>query len=90
MLAGDIVLNDYIELLKQNIKIPKGPLSEREGQILKYLAEGIISKEIAQLCSISVSTVDTHKKHIMEKLDMYTIAELTKYAIREGLTSIDV
>lgn len=65
------------------------PLSGREREVLQLLAEGLTSKEIAARLGLAVSTVDTHRKQIMAKLDLRTIAELTKYAVREGLTSIE-
>jgi DNA-binding NarL/FixJ family response regulator len=61
-------------------------LSDRESQVLQLVAEGRSTKEIAGELSITVKTVDTHRQHIMDKLGIRTIAELTKYAVREGLT----
>jgi DNA-binding NarL/FixJ family response regulator len=52
------------------------------------MAEGKTSKEIAGQLNLSVKTIETHRMKIMEKLDIHTVAELTKYAIREGLTSL--
>lgn len=57
--------------------------------MLRLIAEGKSSKEIAAILGIAVATVDTYRRQIMEKLGLRTIAELTKYAIREGLTSAD-
>jgi DNA-binding NarL/FixJ family response regulator len=65
------------------------PLSAREREVLQLLAEGKSSKEIASVLEIAVATVETHRRQIMEKLNLHTIAELTKYAIREGLTSAE-
>jgi DNA-binding NarL/FixJ family response regulator len=62
-------------------------LSVREREVLQLVAEGKSSKEIATILQIAVPTVETHRRQIMEKLSLRTIAELTKYAIREGLTS---
>jgi two-component system, NarL family, response regulator NreC len=62
-------------------------LSGREREVLQLIAEGKTSKEIAATLDIAVPTVETHRRQIMAKLDVRTIAELTKYAIREGLTS---
>ncbi len=53
------------------------------------LAEGKTTKEIATSLNISVKTIETHRKQMMDKLDIHSIAELTKYAIREGLTSLE-
>jgi len=63
------------------------PLSTREREVLQLIAEGKSSKEIATTLGIAVTTVETHRRQLMEKLHLRTIAELTKYAIREGLTS---
>ena len=62
-------------------------LGKRERQVLQLLAEGNRSSSIADRLSISVATVDTHRRNIMRKLDLHTVAELTKFAIREGVTS---
>jgi DNA-binding NarL/FixJ family response regulator len=64
-------------------------LSPKEREVLQLLAEGLSSKEIAGKLGVSVKTVDTHRQHIMEKLSLRSIAELTKYAIREGITTVD-
>jgi DNA-binding NarL/FixJ family response regulator len=65
------------------------PLSIREREVLQLVAEGKSSKEIGVILQIAVPTVETHRRQIVEKLNLRTIAELTKYAIREGLTSTD-
>jgi DNA-binding NarL/FixJ family response regulator len=64
-----------------------GSLGKREMQVLQLLAEGNRSSSIAEKLSISVATVDTHRRNIMRKLDLHTVAELTKFAIREGIVS---
>lgn len=64
-------------------------LSPREREVLQLLAEGNASKEIASRLNLSVATVESHRRQIVEKLDIHSIAQLTKYAIREGLTSTD-
>ncbi len=64
-------------------------LSRREREVLQLIAEGKGTKEIARRLFLSVKTVETHRKKIMEKLNLYSVAELTKYAIREGLTSLE-
>jgi len=63
-------------------------LSPRESEILKQIADGKNVKEIADELRISVKTVETHRQHIKEKLGLFTIAELTKFAIRAGLPSL--
>jgi two-component system NarL family response regulator len=63
-------------------------LGSRERQVLALLAEGKRSSDIASALHISVATVEAHRRNIMRKLDLHTVAELTKYAIRQGLTSL--
>ena len=63
-------------------------LSQREREVLQLLAEGKSSKEIATCLAVAIPTVETHRRQIMNKLNLRTIAELTKYAVREGLTSV--
>ena len=65
-----------------------GGLSDREREVLQLLAEGRSSKESAQLLHVSVKTIDSHRRQIMQKLELGSIAELTKYAIRSGLTNL--
>ena len=64
-------------------------LTPREREILKLLAEGYTSPEIAELLHLSVKTVSAHRQRIMEKLDLHRPAELIKYAIRKGLVETD-
>lgn len=64
-------------------------LSEREREVLQMMAEGKGTKEIAADLHLSAKTVETHRQHLMDKLDMYSVAELTKFAIRQGLTTLD-
>ena len=68
---------------------PDDPLTQRERQVLQLLAEGLSSKGIASSLGIAVTTVETHRRQIMAKLNLRTTAELTKYAIREGLTPLE-
>ena len=64
------------------------PLGAREREVLQCLASGMRSPEIALHMNISVSTVEVHRRNIMRKLNLHSVAELTKYAIREGLTAL--
>lgn len=63
-------------------------LGRRETEVLRLLAEGLTSPQIAEKMHIAPSTVDVHRRNIMSKLELHTVAELTKYAIRLGLTSM--
>lgn len=64
-------------------------LTAREREVLQLIAEGKTVNDIARALRLSVKTIETHRQLIMKKLDIRTVAELTKYAIREGLTSIE-
>ena len=64
-------------------------LTSREREVLQLIAEGHSARDIAQRLHLSVKTVETHRRQVMEKLGIRSVAELTKFAIREGLTSLD-
>jgi two-component system response regulator NreC len=64
---------------------PLGRLTDREREVLQLIAEGKTNKEIASALSLSVNTIETHRKHLMEKLDLHNTAELVRFAIRERL-----
>ncbi len=75
---------------KQSIEVePYGELTPREREILKLIAEGHSSREIADILVISAKTVNGHRYKIMEKLDLHNRTELIKYALRKGLVSIE-
>lgn len=64
-------------------------LTGREREVLQLIAEGVSSREIGQKLFVSESTVNTHRRQIMEKLNIHSIAKLTKFAVQEGLTTLD-
>jgi DNA-binding NarL/FixJ family response regulator len=68
---------------------PDMPLSPREREVLQLVADGKSTKQVAQQLTVSVKTIETHRQNIMAKLNLFSVAELTKYAIRRGLTSLD-
>ena len=74
--------------LEKSDRGKQGFLTGREREVLQMIAEGKSTKEIAFKLFVSTKTVETHRKQIMDKLSIRTIAGLTKYAIREGLTSL--
>lgn len=88
-IAG-IVVQDYLNKLTTDRSSADTVLTNREREVLQLIAEGNSTKEIAARLSVSVKTVETHRRQIMEKLGIFSIAELTKYAIREGLTSLHI
>ncbi|MBI4982447.1 MAG: response regulator transcription factor [Candidatus Omnitrophica bacterium] len=85
---ADIVVKDYLRQSSKNNTSGFSVLTAREREVLQLLAEGKTTKQIALLLKISVKTVETHRSQIMDKLNIRSIAELTKYAIREGITSL--
>jgi len=84
-----VVVEDYIHRLAKIEFSDSDILSDREREVLQLMAEGHSTKQIATKLHISVKTVETHRRQIMSKLNIHTIAELTKYAIRKGLTSLE-
>jgi two-component system, NarL family, response regulator NreC len=84
----DVVIKEYIHNIPANEATVFTALTAREREVLQLLAEGKTTKQIAVYLNISIKTIETHRQQVMEKLNMHSIAELTKYAIREGLTSL--
>ncbi len=84
----ETVIGDYVQLALVANGSAFSLLSAREREVLQLLAEGSSTAQIADCLGISVKTVETYRQHIIEKLEIRSIAELTKYAIREGLTSL--
>ncbi len=84
-----IVLKDYLQRSAGTVSAAISPISPREREVLQLVAEGKNTKEIAFTLGVSVKTVETHRQQIMKKLNLFSVAELTKYAIREGLTSLE-
>ena len=84
----DVVLTDYLKNLKLQEVSVFALLSPREREVLQLIAEGKTTLQIADVMHVSAKTIETHRHHIMQKLQISSIAELTKYAIREGLTDI--
>ena len=88
--ALETVLRDYLQRVHD--PAAHGPIAEltaREREVLKLIAEGNTNQDIAELLCLSRKTVETHRGNIMEKLNLHKVADLVKYAIREGLTGLD-
>ena len=83
---ANVVLSDYMNMLADPKRYSGDELTPREREVLQLVAEGATTKEIASGLHVSVKTVDSHREHIMNKLNIHNVAELTKYAIREGVT----
>lgn len=86
---ADVVIKDYVGLFPRTEFSVYSVLTSREREVLQLLAEGKATKKIAPRLHVSMKTIETHRQRIMDKLNIYTVAELTKYAIREGLTSLE-
>jgi two-component system response regulator NreC len=86
---SDTMIKDYINLFPGKNLSVFSALTTREREILQLLAEGKGTREIAAGLNVSTKTVETFRRQIMKKLDIHSVAELTKYAIRAGLTSLD-
>jgi DNA-binding NarL/FixJ family response regulator len=97
VLAGKVYLSPRIAEMVNGNGAPResrissvfDKLTKREREVLQLMAEGRSTKQIAMDLQVSVKTVETHRRQIMEKLDIHSVAELTKYAIREGLTTVE-
>jgi DNA-binding NarL/FixJ family response regulator len=83
--AVTALIRDYLERASRGEITPEDPLTPREQQVVKLIAEGHTSEEIAETLVISKKTVDRHRANILEKLGMRNRVELTRYAIRRGL-----
>jgi two-component system response regulator NreC len=87
---SEVVVKDYVRRLADADAPAPSRLSAREREVLQLLAEGHSTKEIAVRLGVSAKTIETHRRRIMDKLDLHSVAELTKYAVREGLSELDV
>jgi len=88
--VAKLVVEDYIQATEAEIsRSPLDKLSIRERELLQLIAENKSTKEAAQLLHISIKTIDARRRSIMDKLGASGIADLTKIAIKEGLTSLD-
>jgi DNA-binding NarL/FixJ family response regulator len=86
--VADIVVKDYVQAPLGSEVSAFSVLSNREREVLQLMAEGRSTNQIAECLHVSVKTVETHRQQMMQKLKMHSVAELTKYAIREGLTTL--
>lgn len=86
--AGSVV-DDYIRRLESDAGPAAPVLCDKECEVLQLVAEGKLTKEIAAVLHVRVRTIEGYRHRIMDKLGVHSVAELTKYAIREGLTPLD-
>jgi two-component system response regulator NreC len=81
--VSKVVLSGYLgDKIEGDVEDSVARLTDREREVLQLIAEGKTNKEVAHALSVSINTVETHRKHIMEKLDLHNTAELVRFAIR--------
>jgi DNA-binding NarL/FixJ family response regulator len=78
-------VRDYLQRMRRGERVPTSVLTAREEEVVKLIAEGSSSKEIAALLTISLKTVERHRANVLAKLGLRDRVELTRYAIRSGL-----
>jgi DNA-binding NarL/FixJ family response regulator len=83
------VIEDYTQRAAQPAATTNAAISPREREVLQLLAEGCTARQIARQLHISVKTVETHRRNLLAKLELATVADLVRYAIREGITSLE-
>ena len=86
---ANTVVKDYLGKVEPKESKVSPALTKREREVLQLIAEGKTTKDIASHLYVSIKTIETHRKQIMDKVGLNSVAELTKYAIREGLTSLE-
>ena len=86
---ASVMIGDYLK--QTDGSDPEGSrlLTSKEREVVQLIAAGLSTKVIAGRMAVSIKTVETHRQHVMEKLGIHSVAELVKYAIREGLTSLE-
>jgi len=86
---NDMMIKEYVHHLSKTELLVTSILTPREREVLQLLAEGKTTKQIALSLNVSVKTTETYRQQLMHKLNLHSVAELTKYAIREGITSLE-
>ncbi len=85
----DVLIEDFVGHVPGH-RAPSGELTDRECEIVRLLTQGLSTKQVARELHVSPKTVDYSRHHIMDKLGLSSVAELTKYAIHEGLTTLEL
>ena len=83
--VAEMVLDGYRAVVAEDDKLAHDRLTPREREVLQLLAEGKSSKEVAAQLSLSISTAETHRANIMRKLDLHSISDLVRYAVRNNI-----
>jgi len=87
---NDMMIKDYVHNLSKTEFSVASILTPREREVLQLLAEGKTTKQIAVSLNVSVKTIETYRQQIMHKLNLHSVADLTRYAIREGITPLEI
>lgn len=87
--VADMIVKGYMKRLPESEAPARTLLSTREREVLQLIAEGHSTKEIAFALEVSIKTIETHRQQIMKKLNLHSVAALTRFAIREGLTPLE-
>lgn len=87
--VAGVVVDDYRQMMARRAPDETDPLSAREREVLQLLAEGRKTTEIAARLHVSTKTVETHRRQIMSKLELDSVAALTKYALRHGIITLE-
>ncbi len=85
----DVIVNNYVKQSHGDLSASAADLTPREREVLQLMAEGKNTKEIAFMLEIGAKTVETYRQQLMRKLKIFNVASLTKYAVREGMTSLE-
>ncbi len=86
--VSNVVLGAYLGAgTNQEVADDLGLLTDREREVLQLIAEGNVNREIAALLSVTVNTVETYRKHIMEKLDLRNTADIVRFAFRRKIVT---
>lgn len=85
---AEVLLKEFVQRVPQDVSVGYNCLSPREREILQLIADGKNAKEIAYTFEVSLKTVENQRNALMKKLNLFSIAELTKFAVREGLSSL--
>ena len=86
--VSKVLIEEMADGNRKSNDSPQQHLTDREREVLSLIAEGLLNKQIADRLGIGVRTIETHRERIMRKLDIHTVAGLTKYAIARGMTSM--
>ncbi|MGA9552347.1 MAG: response regulator transcription factor, partial [Candidatus Sulfotelmatobacter sp.] len=86
--VAQMMLEGYLRPQQERVNSEQHVLTPREREVIQLVAEGKTTKEIATALSLSVKTAETHRTNLMRKLDLHSIADLTLYAVRNGIVQI--